>query len=142
MVKKILLVLLCFVGLIIFTSTLHGQGSKKTITLPNGEVVWDLNGEWDVQGENYGSWAAYGSYPQIWKITQTGNSFVAVRMMDDRWSKKGKWAVQGELDKSGFKKVLLISKAGPIDSKGKISDDGNKLEIDSADRARIKATRK
>ncbi len=142
MVKKILLVLLCFVGLIIFTSTLHGQGSKKTITLPNGEVVWDLNGEWDVQIEHYGSYAAYGSYPQIWKITQTGNSFVAERMMDDPWNKKGKWAVQGELDKSGFKKVQLISRAGLTDSKGKISDDGNKLEIDAADRSRIKATRK
>ncbi|MDK0748911.1 hypothetical protein P7A58_15455, partial [Clostridium perfringens] len=72
MVKKILVVLLCFVGLIILTSTLHGQGSKKTITLPSGEAVWDLNGEWDVRVENYGDWAAYGSYPQIWKITQTG----------------------------------------------------------------------
>jgi hypothetical protein len=142
MVKKILLVLLCLVGLIIFTSTLHGQGSKKTITLPNGEVVWDLNGEWDVQVENYGSYAAYGSFPQIWKITQTGSSFTAVRMMDDPYNKKGKMAVQGELDKSGFKKILIISRAGLLDAKGKISNDGNKLEIDVADKARMKATRK
>jgi hypothetical protein len=49
MVKKTFLVLICFIGLIIFVSTLHGQGSKKTITLPSGEVVCDLNGEWDVR---------------------------------------------------------------------------------------------
>ena len=113
MVKKILAVLLCFVGLIIFISTLHGQGLKKTITLPSGEVVWDLNGDWDVQVENYGQW--WGSYPQIWKITQTGSSFVAVRMIDDPWNRKGSEAVRGELDKSGFKKVQIISsKSGPF----------------------------
>jgi len=46
MVKKTFLVLICLIGLIIFVSTLHGQGSKKTITLPSGEVVFDLNREW------------------------------------------------------------------------------------------------
>ena len=38
MVKKTFLALICFISLIILISTLHGQGSKKTITLPNGEV--------------------------------------------------------------------------------------------------------
>jgi hypothetical protein len=52
MVKKTFLVLICFMSLIIFISTLHGQGSKKTITLPSGEVVCDLNGEWDALYEN------------------------------------------------------------------------------------------
>ena len=48
MVKKTFAEVICFIGLIIFISTVYGQGSKKTITLPNGEVVCDLNGEWDV----------------------------------------------------------------------------------------------
>ena len=48
MVRKIFAVVICSICLIIFVSTLHGQGSKKIITLPNGEVVCDLNGEWDV----------------------------------------------------------------------------------------------
>jgi hypothetical protein len=142
MVKKILVVLLCFVGLIIFTSTLHGQGSKKTITLPSGEEVWDLNGEWDVRVENYGGWAAYGSYPQIWKITQTGSSFVAVRMIDDSWNRKGSEAVRGELDKGGFKNAQIMSGMGPLDSKGQISDDGNKIIFDEGYKARATATRK
>ncbi len=63
MTKRILAGSICFIWLIIFISTIHGQGSKKTITLPSGEVVWDLNGEWDVLIENYGDKAAYGSYP-------------------------------------------------------------------------------
>jgi hypothetical protein len=107
--KKILLVVICIIGLIIFVSTLNGQGSKKTITLPNGEVICDLNGEWDVFIENYGPWSVYGSYPQLMKITQTGSSFVGIRMIDDPYSPKGKEEIRGELDKSGFKKVQIMS---------------------------------
>jgi hypothetical protein len=98
MVKKTFLVLICFISLMIFISTVHGQGSKKTITLPNGEVVWDLNGEWDVLVENYGPWAMAGSYPQIAKITQMGSSFEAIRMIDDPHNRKGTKSLQGELD--------------------------------------------
>jgi hypothetical protein len=79
--------MICIIGLIIFVSPLHGQGSKK-ITLPNGEEIWDLNGEWDVLVENIGPWASGDKYTQLWKITQTGSSFVAVRMIDDPYNKK------------------------------------------------------
>ena len=142
MVKKTFFVLICFIGLIIFVSTLLGQGSKKTITLPSGEVVCDLNGEWDVSLENYGPWSQYGSYPQIVKITQTGSSFVGIRMMEQPWMPKGSEAIRGELDKSGFKKVQLIAMVGPLDSKGKINEDGNKMIIDDSEKARQTYTRK
>ncbi len=142
MVKKTFLVLICFIGFIILVSTLHSQGSKKTITLPNGEVVWDLNGEWDVFIECYGPWIGFGSYPQIVKITQKGSSFVAIRMKDDPWNPKGVESIRGELDKSGFKKVQIMSAAGPLDSKGKISENGNKMIIDDGEKARHIYTRK
>jgi hypothetical protein len=142
MVKKTFLVLICFISLIIFISTLHGQSSKKTITLPSGEVVCDLNGEWDVFIECYGPWKEFGSYPQIVKITQKGSSFVGIRMRDDPWNAKGAESIIGELDKSGFKKVQIMSAAGPLDSKGKISQDGNKIVIDDGEKARQTYTRK
>jgi hypothetical protein len=50
MLKKIFAVVICSIVLMMLVSTLNGQGSKKTITLPNGEVVLDLNGEWDGLG--------------------------------------------------------------------------------------------
>jgi hypothetical protein len=142
MLKKTFLVLICFMSLIIFISTLHGQGSKKAITLPSGEVVWDLNGEWDVFIENYGPWSQYGSYPQIVKITQTGSSFVGIRMIEQPWMPKGSEAIRGELDKSGFKKVQIMSGEGPLDAKGQISEDGNKMIIDDGEKARGTYTRK
>jgi len=141
MVKKTFLVLIYFIGLIIFISTLYGQGSKKTITLPNGEVVWDLNGEWDVFVENYGLKAYAGNYPQINKITQTGSSFVAIRMIDDPNNLKGSQSLQGEIDKSGIiKKVTITGNFGNYvaEAKGQISDDGNKIIID--DRLQIRYT--
>ena len=142
MVKKTFLVLICFIGLIIFVSTLHGQGSKKTITLPSGEVVWDLNGEWDTFVENYGSHAFAGSYPQITKIIQTGSSFVAIRMIDDPWNLKGSQSLKGELDKNGIMKVTIFTASGPEEAEGKISNDGNKIVIDDGKQRRLTLTRK
>ena len=63
-------------------------------------------------------------------------------MIDDPWNKKGAEAIRGELDKSGFKNVQIITPLGSYDAKGKISDGANKMEIDSAARARLTATRK
>jgi len=144
MAKKAFLVLICFISLIIFVSTLHGQGSKKTITLPSGEVVWDLNGEWDAFVEYYGVSTGALSHPQIMKITQTGSSFVAIRMTADSWDKKGSQSLQGELDKSGIKKVTIVGASGSMvtEAKGQISDDGNKIVIDDGKERRVTLTRK
>jgi hypothetical protein len=142
MVKKILVVLLFFVGLIIFVSVLHAQGSKKTMTLPNGEGVWDLNGEWDAFTENYGEWREYGSYRNIIKITQTGGSLIGIKMMDDPYYRKGWESIKAELDKNGFKKVEIMALDGPQVCKGQISDDGNKIMIDDAVKHKVTLTRK
>ena len=142
MVKKIFVMLLCSVCLIIFVSTLHGQGSKKTITLPNGEVVRDLNGEWDSYNENYGIWAISGTSSNVIKITQSGSSFVGIRMTGTPLMKEGTEAIRGELDKSGFKWVQLITSMGSLNPSGKISKDGNKMIIDDGTQTRATYTRK
>lgn len=142
MVKRTFLLLTCLIGLIFFVSPLHGQGPKKTITLPSGEVVWDLNGEWDAFMDNYGLNSFAGSYKQIEKITQTGSSFVAIRMINDPWNRKGSQSLQGELDKSGIKKVKILTASGPVEARGQISKDGNKIIIDDGEGARLTLTRK
>jgi hypothetical protein len=115
----------------------------KTITLPDGEVVWDLNGEWDVLVEGYGQRSSIGSWKQICKITQDGSSFVSVRMIDDPYNQKGSQNLRGELDKSGFKKVQIITTLmGAIDAKGLISKDGNEMIIDDGIKVRSTYTRK
>ena len=118
------------------------KGWKKTVTLPSGEVVLDMNGEWDAVVENYGPWADYGSYPQLIKVTQDGSSFRSVRMKKDPWHQKGTPAIQGDLNKGGFKNVYMMTGMGPLYAEGKISDDGNEIVIDDGQKARWTLTRK
>jgi hypothetical protein len=144
MVKKIFTLLVCLIGLTILVSILNCQGSMKTITLPSGEVVWDLNGEWDSLIEPYGPWKLAPSYKQLTKITQEGSSFVGTRMMADKYNPIGSKSLQGELDKSGIKKVQIVSNVlpEPWDAKGLISEDGNKIIIDDGVKVKVTSTRK
>lgn len=145
MAKKIFWVVICVIGLIIMVPTLHGQGSKKTITLPNGEVVWDLNGEWDALYENLGSYSNYGILKDMVKITQQGSSFVGIKIFGTPYVPKGEVSIMGELDKNGVKKVWVILQTianEGLDCRGQISEDGKKIIIDGGVRIRATFTRK
>jgi hypothetical protein len=139
------LVLICFISLIIFVSTLHGQGSKKTITLPSGEVVCDLNGEWDALYEGLGSLSYVGKFADMLKITQQGDSFVGVKTIGSAAVPKDAASIIGELDKNGIKKVRVVLQTfGDIgeECKAQISEDGNKIIIDGCKNVSVTLTRK
>jgi len=68
---------------------------------------------------------------------------MAIRMIQSRWGDHmGSTALRGELDKSGFKKVQIITGMGTIDCEGQISEDGNKMIINDGEKARVTLTRK
>jgi len=115
---------------------------KKTVTLPNGEVILDISGEWDAVLENYGENKWYGTAEDVFKITQEGNSFVAIRTKGNFYMPAGTAGTRGELDKNGFKRVSIIAPSGPWDAKGQISEDGNKIVIDEGRVMRQILTRK
>jgi len=122
---------------------LYGQEAKKSVTLPSGEVVCDLNGEWEAIVKNYGLGESLGTYPQIYKITQEGSSFVGIRMQSEPFgSAKDSQAIQGQLDKSGITKVMILTETARLESKGQISEDGNKIIIDDGQRINVTMTRK
>ena len=118
------------------------DGMPNTVTLSNGEVVYDLNGEWDSFVEAYGPWSHYGTHRNIIKITQTGSSLVGVLMKDDQWYYKGWESIRATLDKNGFKKIEMMTNLGTLDSKGQIIDNGNKILIDDGEKRRMTLTRK
>jgi hypothetical protein len=105
------------------------QGWKKTIILPSGEVVCDLNGEWDFLWMGRGEFKAMGHIPDVLEMTQQGNSFQGVRMIGNPVLPKGSLALTGELDHNGFKKLFYIGGGGSGPARGKISKDGNTIEI-------------
>jgi hypothetical protein len=153
MVKKTFLVLICLISLIIFVSVLYGQGSKKTVILPSGEAVCDLNGEWDALYENLGAYSWVGNLNDMLKITQQGGSFVGVKMIGTAYVPKDAVSIKGELDKNGIKNVRVVVQTAyyngrvlTIDEvsecKAQISEDGNKIIIDGGERIRVTLTRK
>jgi hypothetical protein len=110
------------------------SGMPNTITLPNGEVVYDLNGEWDAV---YHATTTFGtedtqSMKDIVRITQEGNQFVGIKVIGDSWLRKNQEGVKGELKKNRFGKVYVFREtfATWVPGKGEISEDGNKIVIE------------
>ena len=103
------------------------KGMPNTVTLSAGNVVYDLNGEWDTVIDN----AQFGISKDIIKITQEGNKFVGIKIIGNQWVGKGEKTIKGELERDGFKSLYGYNVAhGWTISKGKISDGGNKIVIE------------
>ena len=141
MLKLKWLWVVCFVALTAWIGFAFAQtanpGTIKTVKLPSGEEVFDISGEWDVYVENLNALSIFGTYQQVFKITQEGNSFTGIRLKDNpppSPGKAGSTCMQGEVDKNGIKKIELITSAGArLPSVCKISEDGNKINIDGYD---------
>lgn len=131
----------CLIVLLAWTGLAFAQTAKpatmKTVKLPNGQEAFDISGEWDAYVENLNSLSMYGAYQQVFKITLEGNSFTGIRLKDNPLPSPGKAGspcMQGEVDKNGIKKIELITSGGArLPSVCKISEDGNKINIDGFD---------
>jgi hypothetical protein len=146
MARKIGIFLAVLIALVSFLCMVHAQTGekkwKKTVTLPSGEVILDISGEWDVVDENYGVHSPYGTHQDVFEITQDGASFEAMRMKGNANTPAGTAGTRGELAKNGFKRVSIITAWGPMDAEGQISEDGNKIVIDDGRVVRQTLTRK
>jgi hypothetical protein len=148
--KMLLIGAVCFVALIAWTGLAFAQTAKpgaiKTVKLPNGQEVFDISGEWDVLFENYGEKAYYGTYTNVAQITikESDGSFHAVRMKANPPPSQrpaGSLIVIGELDKNGITKlVAIVPERTP--STWKISENGNKINVDAPNKVRYTFTRK
>jgi hypothetical protein len=148
MKRSIFLSLVVLAVMFTFLSVANSQtdkaGVRKTLTLPDGEEICDLNGEWDVVAELYGPWRGY--YDDIALITQNGSSFSSVLMNEHMNAtmnlSKGREGLRGEVSRDGFSKVQLSSSVGFLDAKGHISDDCNKMVIDDGQKLKFSCKRK
>lgn len=149
MKREIAILTICFVAIIAWTGSVFAQAAKptamKTVKLPNGQEVFDISGEWDVIIENYGEWARFGTYPQLVKVTirESDGSFHGIRLIDNPQPgrKAGSFLMEGELDKNGITRLEL-----PVGEKlpntWKISENGNKINVDVPNKAKVTLTRK
>jgi hypothetical protein len=149
MKRRITIWAVCLVVLLAWTGLAFTQTAKpavmKTIKLPNGQEVFDISGEWDVLVENYGEFEQFGTYPQLAQITirESDGSFHAVRMKDNPQPgrRAGSFIMIGDLDKNGITKLDVVA-SEKIPSTWKISENGNKINVDAPNKARLTFTRK
>jgi hypothetical protein len=85
MKTRIAIWLMCIAAVLTWTGMAGAQTAPPApkAQLPSGETVWDLSGDWDTFNENYGPYARYGIYPNVFRITQTGSAFSATRLKDN-----------------------------------------------------------
>jgi hypothetical protein len=139
--------LMCVAVVLAWTGMVGAQTATPgpKVTLPSGDTVWDLSGDWDAFVENYGYNARFGIHPNVYRITQTGPTFSAIRLKDHAppsQVRAGTPSLKGELEKDGFKEVWMIDSGGESSpSKGQLSEGGKKIVIDNGSSARVTLTR-
>jgi hypothetical protein len=149
MKRRITIWAVCLIVLLAWTGLAFAQTAKpatmKTVKLSNGQEVFDISGEWDVLVENYGEYAQFGTYPNVAQITirESDGSFHAVRMKPNPPPGKpaGTLIMVGNLDKNGITKLDVLA-GESVPSTWKISENGNKINIDAPNKGRLTFTRK
>ena len=143
MVNKTSSFLSVLVAMLAFISIAYSQAEKNTVRLPSGEIVCDLNGEWNTLYEPYGPMQHFGNIKSMIKITQQGNMFVGKSLISTGFTPAGTEKIRGELDKDGIKKVQLTRPDKDwSDGKVEMSKDCNKIEIDDSDGLKMTLERK
>jgi hypothetical protein len=140
MARKIVTVLAVLIVIVSFLYTAQAQAEeqkwKRTVTLPNGDVILDMSGEWDAFIQYYGIMPGSESEQKI-NITQDGSSFEGLRSMDQGRNRKGSVLVKGDLTKGGLKNVYIRDMWGIYFTATQITEGGDKIEIDAADKVRV-----
>jgi hypothetical protein len=103
------------------------KGMPNTKTLSTGELVYDINGEWDAILDS----GASGKMEDIINITQEGNKFVGIILNRNVYWSKGDELIKGELVKNGFKSIKrnIIGNGWIFETIGKIDEGCNKIEV-------------
>jgi len=148
MKTKIVIALLSIAAVLAWTDISAAQTAASPapkVQLPSGEAVWDLSGDWEAFIENYGPIRLSGTYPNVYRITQTGSAVSAIRLKGPpppATGRAGTPSLRGELDKSGFKRVEIVSYSGaPEPVKGQISEDGKKVILEDGWTIKVTLTR-
>jgi hypothetical protein len=150
MKKRITMWMVFFVVLFAWAGLAFAQTATpaaiKTVKLANGQEVFDISGEWDVLTENYGGFAIFGTYSNVAQITirKSDGSFHAVRMKDNPPTAPkpaGSLIMIGNLDKNGITKLDVLA-TEKIPSTWKITENGNKIDVDAPNKVRMTFTRK
>ena len=133
-----------FTLFLIFSPQMGKSESPGIITLPSGEKVCDLNGEWNAFFEHFGACMHAGSWKAIVKVKQEGNRFVGIKSDGGNPVTLGKEVIRGELDQTGYKKgeIYMPNWISWANCKGKIADGCKKIIMDEGSCVQVTLERK
>src|SRR4030042_375988 len=148
MIKKVYSLPMIFaVAFTLFLTVPPQMGKSESpgiITLPSGEKVCDLNGEWNAFFEHFGTCMHAGSWKAIVKVKQEGNRFVGIKSSGGNPVTIGKEVIRGELDQKGEKKGEIYMPNWRLwaNCKGKIADGCKKIIMDEGSCVQVTLERK
>jgi hypothetical protein len=133
MARRIGILLIVLITTVSFLYVAYAQmaekGWEKTVTLPSGEVILDMSGEWDSLYEFYGILSYLKPVTDILTITQEGNTFTAVKQIGSEYVPKGAETIKGIMDKDGFKEIQIYRMEVWAPCTCEISENGNKIVV-------------
>ena len=100
-------------------------GMPGTLALSNGEVIYDLNGKWDIV-TNVGS---HATFTGVIDMKQEGNLFVGTLDSDNFPGLETSEKVKGKLKGNDIEEIQFNTIHGWINSTGEIAGGGKTLEI-------------
>ena len=148
MIKKVyslpMIFAVAFTLFLTFPPQMGKSESPGIITLPSGEKVCDLNGEWNAFFEHFGTCMHAGSWKAIVKVRQEGNRFVGIKSSGGNPVTIGKEVIRGELDQKGYKKGEIYMPNWRLwaNCKGKIADGCKKIIMDEGSCVQVTLERK
>ena len=112
------------------------KGMPNTLTLSNGEVVYKIDGEWNVVTKVTKTFHG-GEWEYVMKISQDGNKFVGISLKTGEYAIKGIETIKGELEKNGFKSLSVKTSEGWKLATAKISENCNKIVYKAKERDHV-----
>lgn len=104
------------------------KNAPNTVTLSNGEIVYNMDGEWNAIIDD----SPWGEFKDILTITQEGNKFVGIISKGNEKYHKGDELIKGELVKNGFESIERNTVQGWMtETIGKIDEGCNKIVVET-----------
>ncbi len=100
------------------------SGMQNTLTLSNGEVVYDLNGKWDITTQV----GTVSTLNGVVNIKQEGNQFVG-NLESGNFPMTESQKIKGQLKGNDIKEIKFNTIHGWVNSLGEIANSGKTLEI-------------
>ena len=102
-------------------------GMPNTLALPNGEVVYDLSGEWNIVTDVSG----FATFKGVIDMKQKGDRFVGSLQSGDYPALDTSEKVRGKLKGNDIEEIQFNTTHGWLNSSGEIAEGGKVLNVNA-----------